>query len=118
MGFCFGVFFVKPEEKKMYIFARDGQDWRVKRIKRVVEYFCFLVEITEDQAELLIHQIMDDRGRLEVVWACKTTGYFMKAMERAWKMCKEDQIFHLKIDGPDRFSYVDYCWQFDDGCPI
>jgi len=80
--------------------STDG-DLRMHRLKKVVCYVCKLLDIKEQQLELLVESIYDNKGVLYVCWhKCEPTDKQKSAFGTAWQLCLEehDRVAHTWND--------------------
>jgi hypothetical protein len=99
----------------MIVSAYDENPWRVERVKKALKYFCAIVSITPEQADLQIESMEDFKGGLHVKWKNRTSKYYMISMDKAWRLCKEKDVIHLGYRFGVRLDAVDYDWE--DGDP-
>lgn len=71
----------------------DNDRWRNERTKRAVKIAVQVAGITQEQAELLILEVIDRSGRLEVVWSMPPSERQMAAVSAAWELCGEPAEF-------------------------
>lgn len=75
----------------MYYGYSHDESWRKSRLKKAFQIFCRIYGITEDQAELLVQSLHDQKGHLFVQWVdlCAPTDEQKRAFAIAWETCGE-----------------------------
>jgi len=83
----------------MIITSNDGSPYRYARAKRALDIAIEIAGITHEQAELLIHQVKDYKGNLEIEWKVEPNSRQREAFSKAWGMCGEmlDAVTHENI---------------------
>jgi hypothetical protein len=77
--------------------SHDGAEHRVHRLIKATRIATAIMGLTDDQAQLLIHGLHDDRGTLVVRWRCSPSAFQVAACAVAWEQCGErgDSVRHV-----------------------
>lgn len=80
----------------MVFFACDGAAHRLARLKKALQIALSVAGLTEEQGNLLIKSLSDDKGRLVVVWAYTPSNRQRHAFADAWGLVgeKADSVLH------------------------
>lgn len=75
----------------------NQEEWRLKRLQKATRIACAIMGLTEQQAELLIQSIQDERGLLAVTWNQPWTKQQELAFNTAWGECGEQaaSVVHI-----------------------
>lgn len=69
--------------------SHDGAQHRVPRLHKALRIATAIMGVTPNQAELLIHELRDYRGTLEITWASAPSAHQRAAWATAWEQCGE-----------------------------
>ena len=79
-------------------FICNNEEWRLKRLQKVVRISGAMMGLTRQQFDLLIASIQDDKGLLVVEWTHPWTQSQENAFRVTWGECGElqDSVVHRK----------------------
>ena len=79
-------------------FICNNEDWRLKRLQKVVRISGAMMGLTRQQFDLLIESIQDEKGLLVVEWTQPWTKSQENAFRVTWGECGElpDAVVHRK----------------------
>lgn len=69
--------------------SHDGALHRVPRLQKALRIATAIMGITPHHADLLIHELRDNRGTLEVSWISAPSAHQRAAWATAWEQCGE-----------------------------
>lgn len=82
----------------MKIFVTDDNLWRMERASKALRIAGKILGISMEQFDLLINEIHDYKGTLEIHWKVTHTPRQAQAFSDAWAECRENNVAHY-LDG-------------------
>lgn len=73
----------------MELSAYDGTSHRIERLKKAAKIATAICGLSEQQASVLITELHDHKGQLQVYWNHEPTSLQRNAFAVAWEQCKE-----------------------------
>lgn len=85
----------------MELITERGESWRIDRLKKSADVFCTIVGISPQQLDLLVFELHDHKGTLQVYWVEPPSKRFMDAFRDAWALCGETACEHYRPGSND-----------------
>lgn len=74
--------------------SSDGTAHRFVRLRRAVRIFTQVAGLTDEQVELLINSVHDQKGELWIGWRLAPSEAQKRSIEAAWRLCEESVVHH------------------------
>lgn len=75
--------------------SSDGDKSRINRLEKAAKLASAILGLSDEQMEMLVLEMYDYKGQLNVVWnKAKPTEMQKASFSKAWELCGEDQVFH------------------------
>lgn len=74
--------------------SHDMAQHRADRLKKALRIAIQIAGITDEQADLLILGLRDQKGALLVQWRIEPSDQQKRAFEAAWELCGEKSVQH------------------------
>lgn len=91
----------------MKYIAHRAESWRIDRLTKAATVFCTIVGINRKQLDLLVKDLIDHKGELQVYWIETPSQRFMQAFEDAWHLCGEQICWHFAPGVTGEQSHVE-----------
>lgn len=84
-----------PRENDMKYGSNDGDKSRLVRLEKAQRLASAILGLSKEQFEMLILELFDHKGQLNVVWNnTKPTEMQKAAFTKAWDLCGEYDTCH------------------------
>lgn len=75
--------------------SNDGDKSRLVRLEKAKKLASAILGLSDAQIEMLVLEMYDYKGQLNVVWnKTKPTDMQKAALSKAWELCGEADVYH------------------------